>query len=119
MPIQQWAENIVLVDLSDEPEFSEDLTNLADRFEESGSAHTVLNFASVTHINSSNISQVLRLRKQSLDGDTDLILCGLNESVWGVFIVAGLDKIFRCTPDLMTALATVQLDEEPDPRTPE
>ncbi|MHC4995595.1 MAG: STAS domain-containing protein [Planctomycetota bacterium] len=113
MPIQQWEDNIILVDLADEPSLSDDLTSLADRFEESGASNTVLNFGEVSHINSSNISQLLRLRKLSMDSDTDLILCAINESVWGVLIVAGLDKIFRCTPDLLTALATVQLDEEP------
>jgi hypothetical protein len=93
MPIQQWEDNIILVDLGDEPALSDDLSALADRYED--------------------ISQLLRLRELSMNSDTDLILCAMNESIWGVLIVAGLDKIFRCTPDLLTALATVQLDEEP------
>ncbi len=39
-----------------------------------------------------------------------LAICDVNTQVWGVLLVTGLDKIFTYTNDVMTALATLQLD---------
>ena len=60
-------------------------------------------------LNSSNIANLLKLRKILLTADRRLILCGVNTQVWGVFLVTGLEKIFVCTGDTSTALATLQL----------
>jgi anti-anti-sigma regulatory factor len=38
-----------------------------------------------------------------------LIFCEVNNQVWGIFLVTGLDKIFDFTNDIATALASVQL----------
>ena len=62
-----------------------------------------LNFAAVGFVNSSNISQLLRLRKHVLAAQKRLILCSVNAQVWGVFQVTGLDKIFEFTNDISTA----------------
>jgi len=70
----------------------------------------------VSFLNSSNIARLLRLRKQLANADRRLIICGVNDQVWGVFLVTGLDKIFEFTNDVATALAAMQLAEEPRPK---
>lgn len=108
MTIQNWSDDIILVELADEPAFTEDLNALMDAVAESPS-DAVLNFQAVDFLNSSNIAKLLKLRKILVNLDKRLVLCGINTQVWGVFLVTGLDKIFEYTDDTATALATLQL----------
>lgn len=108
MAIQEWSDNITVVELSDDPQFSEDLDNLLDKLEEKPT-DVVLNFAAVGFINSSNISKMLRLRKQVIASRRRMVLCDVNTQVWGVLLVTGLEKIFECIKDISTALTTLQL----------
>ena len=108
MAIQNWSDNIVVVDLNEDPLFTDELTSVCDSLDAKG-CHVVLNFSAVGFINSSNLAKLLRVRKQVLAQKSRLVLCGVNPQVWGVLSVTGLDKIFECTGDVSTALATVQL----------
>jgi anti-anti-sigma factor len=110
MAIQNWSDNIVVAELGDDPQFTDELTNLMDKLE-SEPADVVLNFGAVSFINSSNVAKLLRLRKIMLANGKRLIFCDVNTQVWGVFLVTGLDKIFEFTNDIATALATLQLSE--------
>ena len=108
MAIQEWSDDIVVVELADDPQFTDELSSATDLVE--GKArHVVLNFGVVGFINSSNVAKLLRLRKAINIQGRKLILCEVNTQVWGVFLVTGLDKIFDFTNDTATALATLQL----------
>ena len=110
MAIQNWSEDIILADLAEDPQFSEDLSSLMVALDERA-ANVVLNFSTVSFINSSNIARLLRLRKFMSTHKRRLILCGVNPHVWSIFHVTGLDKTFEFTNDVATALATVQLSK--------
>ena len=109
MPIEQWSEKIVVVHLADEPQFAEDMQALGPLVRKN--ADIVLDFAGVRYVNSSNISQLLKLRKQLVSTDGRLVLCSVNNQVWGVFLTTGLDKIFEFVDDVPTALASLQIEE--------
>ncbi len=110
MAIQDWSERIVVVDLHDDPQFTDDLNALADLVEKRNGADVLLNFADVNFLNSSNIAKLLKLRKM-LNGAPGgkLRLCGINNSVWGVFLVTGLDKLFEFSDDVASGLASLQM----------
>ena len=108
MAIQNWSEDITVVALADDPEFTDDLAGLTEQLEEKPT-DVVLNFSAVGFVNSSNVARILRLRKAVLGAGRRLMLCDVNTQVWGVFLVTGLDKIFEFTNDIATALATLQL----------
>jgi len=108
MTIQNWSEDITIVELADEPRFTDDMTSLIEALGVKP-CDVVLNFAAVGFINSSNIARLLKLRKNMIATDRRLILCSVNTQVWGVFLVTGLDKIFTFTNDISTALATLQM----------
>jgi len=112
MAIQKWSDDITVVELSDDPVFSDELVTLLEKVEEEPS-EVVLNLAAVSFVNSSNVARLLRLRKQVMGAGKRLILCGVNTQVWGIFLVTGLDKIFTFTNDISTALATLQMGGEP------
>jgi len=108
MTIQKWSDSITVVELGDDPQFTDELTMLLEGQEHTAS-DVVLNLSAVSFINSSNVAKLLRLRKQLMSADRRLILCGVNAQVWGVFMVTGLDKILEFTNDISTALATLQM----------
>jgi len=111
MPLQKWSDTIVLANLQDDPQFTDDLNALFDMLEGDASLDVVLNFAETTFLNSSNIAKLLKLRKMVTGSGKRLLLCGINPHVWGVFLVTGLDKIFEFADDVSTGLAGLQLAE--------
>lgn len=111
MTIQQWSDSIwVIAVRGNEPSLSDDLDNArreaarADR-----TPKLVVDLSAVTHINSSNLSQLLRLRKLMVDRDSKLRLAAPRDPVWAVFLTTGLDKVFDFAPDVSTALAGLQM----------
>ena len=111
MAIQEWSDTIRVVQLNDDPQFTEDLAALGEALD-ARPTHVVLNFASLGFINSSNVARLLRLRKRMITAQRRLVLCEMSSQVWSVFQVTGLDKIFDFTRDIATALAKVQLAEK-------
>ena len=110
MPIQQWSEGILVVDLADEPQLTDDLQALGERIETRGPACVVLNMAGLRHISSSHISSLLRMRTKLHNGKKRMRLCCVPDMIWGVFLVMGLDKVFDFSPDVPSALASLQLE---------
>lgn len=107
-----WSDNIVIAEMSDEPAFSEELGAILQRVADHHDhvPHVVLNFAAVSYVNSSNLAQLLRLRKQLEAHKRVLKLCSVKDDLWSVFKITGLDKVFRFAPDPMTALTGIQIE---------
>ncbi|MBN8645113.1 MAG: STAS domain-containing protein [Planctomycetes bacterium] len=108
-----WSDNIVIADLADEPEFSEELNDLYGRLKDLKAGKlpsVVLNLSGVTYLNSSNIAQLLRLRKLLIEGDRKLKLSSVGDSVWSIMLLTGLDKVFHFAPDKATAIAGLQIE---------
>jgi anti-anti-sigma factor len=109
----EWSENILLAELADEPQLTEELAAVYERVTDpSGRAarHVVLNLAGVNYISSSHLAQMLRLRKRLIDHGRSVVLCALSDNVWSVMVLTGLDRVFRYATDTPTALATLQLE---------
>lgn len=114
MPVE-WSEKIVVVELADEPALSDELLSVLERLEQADRPpNVVLNFANVSYINSSNIAQLLRIRKALEGAGQRLRLCSVSDEIWSVLTITGLDKLFQFAPDPMTALAGIQLEEDQD-----
>jgi anti-anti-sigma factor len=107
-----WSENILVSDLSDEPALSDELAAIYEQITSEGrrTPHVVLNFSSVTYLNSSNIAQMLRLRKRLTESDRRLVICSVADPVWSVMLLTGLDKVFTFAGDKATAIATLQIE---------
>ncbi|RNC81258.1 MAG: anti-sigma factor antagonist [Phycisphaera sp.] len=118
--LTDWSDDIVVVDLADDPQLSDELSAIIDRVagsETDSVPHVVLNMGLVGYIKSSNLAQLIRLRKLVQDVGRELVLCSVDDRVWSVMMVTGLDKMFEVAPDPMTALAGIQLgdsDEQAD-----
>lgn len=115
MPISEWSENILITDLQDEPMFSDEIDSLIRQINQSEHAPDIVaDFKAVSFINSSNIAQILNLRKSIADRGGTLTLCSINDRIWSVLVVTGLDKLFITETDTASALASIQLSEKPD-----
>lgn len=111
MAIQKWSERIWVAKLAGDPEFIEDMETLGQAAEsEEFVPDMVLDLSEVNHLNSSNISQMLMLRKRIVQHDAKLILAGPPDHVWAMLISAGMDKVFHFSSDTMTALAELQME---------
>ena len=64
----------------------------------------------VSYLNSSNIAQLLKLRKKLLNASARLRVCAVSDAVWSVLLITGLDKIFDFTDDVATSLASLQIE---------
>lgn len=109
-----WDEDIVLANLADEPALSDELGTILDRLEAMTDPHkrphVVLDFSQVTYINSSNIAQLLRMRQFLEEAGRQMRLAGVTGDVLEVMRTTGLDRVLKFSPDMLTALASVQID---------
>ncbi|MHC4430071.1 MAG: STAS domain-containing protein [Planctomycetota bacterium] len=111
MPIQEWSENTLIAQFSDEPLFSEDFESLMRRLDAADSVpDVVVNLQEVSAINSSNLAQLLKLRKKLEEANGRLRICSARDTIWSVFLVTGLDKLFEFTDDVATSLTSLQLE---------
>ena len=109
MGIQNWSENIVLVDLPAEPQLGDELKAVADIIKERGDCDVVMDFSGIDIISSSSLSKLLKLRKQLTDAGHQLVFCNVAPATKGIFAVTGLEGIFKVVDDKFIALAGLQL----------
>lgn len=112
MTIEPWSESILVGELQNDPQFTDDIAALLEEVEKRSDVSVVLNFAGVTFINSSNISKLLKLRKCLITNKRRLLLVGIETTVWSLFLMMGLDKVFEFVDSTSTALAALQLRDE-------
>jgi len=110
MAVEQWSDNVILATLQDDPSFTEDMNLLIEMVESRPGCHCVLDLSEVNYMNSSNIAKMLKLRRALAETPpSQLRLCGITTSVWGIFLVTGLDKIFEFCDNVASGLASVQM----------
>ena len=109
MGIQNWSENVVLIDLPAEPQIAEELRAVIEIVRDRGDCDVVVDFSSVDIITSSSISALLKLRKLLTDCGRQLIFCGVAPATKNVFKITGIDEIFEFTEDKFIALASLQM----------
>jgi len=112
MAVEQWSETVLIGELGDDPQYTDDLSAIVEQCTDNAQLDVLLNFANVDYLNSSNIAKLLKLRKLvTITNERQLKLCGINRQVWGVFLVTGLDHIFDVVEDVSTGLAALQISK--------
>ena len=110
MGIQDWSENIILVDLPAEPQIFEELRAVTDIVRDRADCDVVVDFSEIDIVTSSSLSALLKLRKLTTDCGHKLIFCTVAPATKGIFTVTGLtDEIFDFVDDKFVALAGLQL----------
>jgi len=109
MGIQNWSEDIILVDLPAEPQIADELKSVTEIVRDRGDCNIVLDFSSVDIVTSSSLSAMLKLRKLLVDCGHRLVFCNVAAATKGVFTITGLDGIFEFVDDKFVALAGLQM----------
>ena len=109
MGIQDWSEDVILVDLPQEPEMGDELKTVTEMVRDRGNCEVVIDFSSVDIITPSSLSKLLKLRKLLGDCGHRLIFCNVAAATKGIFTVTGLDGIFEIADDKFVALASLQM----------
>jgi anti-anti-sigma factor len=109
MGIQNWSENIILVDLPAEPLMGDELKTITDITKDRDGCDVVMDFSAVDIITSSSLSKFLKLRKMLRDAGHELVFCNVAPATKGIFSVTGLEGIFKIADDKFVALAGLQL----------
>ena len=115
MALTDWSEDILIVDLGDEPSFSDDMDALCRRLDHPPknanlAPDVILNMQSVTYLNSSNLAQLLKVRKKLSLAGRKLRVCTVNDAVWSVLMTTGLDQVFSFNDDVSMSLASIQME---------
>jgi anti-anti-sigma factor len=113
MPITAWSEAILIGEMHDEPMFSEDMDTLLVRLDDGDLAapDVVIDLKNVTYVNSSNLAQLLKLRKKLMLRNRRMRICSFNDSIWSIMLTTGLDSVFHFNEDVSTSLASLQIND--------
>jgi len=109
MGIQNWSDDIILVDLPQEPEMGDELKTVTEMVRDRGNCEVVIDFSSVDIVTSSSLSKLLKLRKLLADCAHRLVFCNVAAATKGIFTVTGLDGVFEIVDDKFVALASLQI----------
>jgi len=109
MGIQSWSDDIVLVDLPQEPDMGDELKTVIDIVRDRGDCDVVVDFSNVDIVTSSSLSKLLKLRKLLGDCGHRLVFCNVAAATKGIFTVTGLEGIFEIADDKFVALASLQV----------
>jgi anti-anti-sigma factor len=109
MGIQNWSENVILINLAEEPYLGEELQTVIGMVSSQSDCSVVVDFAEMSLITSSSLAKLLKLRKTLVENGQKLILCGVKPQTKGIFRLTGLDMVFKFAEDQLVALATLQM----------
>lgn len=112
MPIN-WSDGILICDLADEPDLSEELGAVLAKLNDTKAEdmpNLVMDMSDVSYLNSSNIAQLLRVRKALVEASRKMVMCAVADPVWSLMLLTNLDKVFHFASDKPTAIATLQLE---------
>lgn len=120
MPITEWSDSIQIAELQNDPSFSEDMASMAAALQRAADDRkagrsdarvrdAILDLRHVQFLNSSNIAQLLRVRKLAHLAGAQLRICSVSDRIWGILLATDLDRIFEFSEDVTTALAAMQM----------
>lgn len=109
MGIQNWSENVILLNLAKEPDMGEELQTAIEMVTESPEQSVVVDFSEVDIITSSSIAKLLKLRKVLHDNGQTLVFSNVLPKTKSIFNVTGLDNVFDFVENQFIALASLQM----------
>jgi anti-anti-sigma factor len=109
MTLNQWDENILILELQDEPDFSEDTDTLllTLRGGEEPFPNVIIDLQNVATLNSSNLGALIEIKKILQTKDKRMVVCNISDSIWSTMLATGLDQVFEFIEDTTTALLLI------------
>ena len=113
MTLNQWSEDVLILELQNEPDFSEDTDTLILNLKDCDilAPDVIVDLQQVTTLNSSNLGALIECKKMLDQKDRRMIICNINDSIWSTMLATGLDQVFNFIEDTTTALASLMVGE--------
>ena len=112
MSLNQWNDDIVILELLDEPDFSEDTDVLLAKLRDGQNyPDVVIDLQKVSNLNSSNLGALIEIKKLLQTKDKRMIICNISDSIWSTMLATGLDQVFEFIENTMVALASLTFEE--------
>jgi anti-anti-sigma regulatory factor len=109
MGIQNWSDEIILVNLANEPQMGEELQTVVDLIEDGRECDVVVDFSDVDIITSSSIAKMLKIRKGLHECQRQLVFCSVTSQTMNLFKVVALDTVFEIMENQFVALTSLQM----------
>ncbi len=107
MLIQQWADTLLLTDLSQEPDLGYEFDDLIQTMVDQCQHDVIADFLGVQAIDLKTVMILVNLLKLLQQQGHDLILCNVTAAARGVLEVTQLVDYFDIREDRCAALATL------------
>ena len=109
MTLNQWSNEVLILEMQDEPEFSEDTDALLAklRTEELIDCNVIVDLQQVSKLNSSNLGALIEIKKVLQSRGRRLVVCNVSDSIWSTMLATGLDQVFEFIEDTTTALLLI------------
>ena len=108
MTIENWSEDVVIVNLAPGTDVSGELERGIGIARKRGDCDVLVDLAEVEVLNSSHMASLLRLRTFLQTCGHRLILCNVNPLTKGVLSATGLETAFEIRDDRAEAMAAMQ-----------
>lgn len=109
MAIEQWSDEIIIANLPDEPEMTDELISLGDLLAEKKNYNVVVDFGGVGDITSESLSKLLKLHQMTAQVGRRFVLCNMEPGTEDIFSATGLAGVFHLTENRFDALATLEM----------
>ena len=113
MTLNQWSEDVLILELQDEPDFSEDTDSLLAKLKNSDVLvpDVIIDLQQVATLNSSNLGALIECKKLHGKKDRRMIICNIYDGIWSPMLATGLDQVFTFIEDTTTALTSLMVGE--------
>jgi anti-anti-sigma factor len=113
MTLNQWSEDVLILELQNEPDFSEDTDSLLAKLKSSDilAPDVIIDLQQVSTLNSSNLGALIECKKMLGKKDRRMIICNINDAIWSTMLATGLDQVFTFIEDTTTALTSLMVGE--------
>jgi anti-anti-sigma factor len=110
MSIEHDSEDIVVVQISNGPEISEELQRVTELVRNRGDCDVVMDFSQVDVVNSHGLAALLRLRKLLCDCGHEFVFCNVGPCTERIFSITGLQEVFDFAGGRSEALTALRAD---------
>ncbi len=109
MTLNQWSDEILILELCNEPDFSEDTDALLSklRSDEAIEFNVIIDLQQVTKLNSSNLGALVEIKKLLQARGKRMVVCNISDAIWSSMLATGLDQVFEFIEDTTTALLLI------------
>ncbi|MBN1456830.1 MAG: STAS domain-containing protein [Sedimentisphaerales bacterium] len=109
MSIENWSEEIMLVNLVKEPDLGNELQTVIGLVTSESKFDVVIDFSEVDILSSSSIAKLLKLRKVLKEKGNHLVISSVDAPTMRIFDMTGLNSVFDFVEDTFVALAGLQV----------